>query len=175
MRKGELGLQRAEKISELRTRFEYLLDIADKFSDCLKKLGYKNVGRPLAITNLISQMFFELPGCEFLPKDKYVTFVNTLLEIEKIEEEANKLCREIGNDFGNFSLFEFMVLAKDILEVATYDSLMCPDYPCTSELISSGGFSYYEADDTDYKNEIRIDTAEKCWDFLKQDYDELDD
>lgn len=174
MRKGELGLTRIEKLNELSERYEKLKEGLRTYNAGLIALGYKKrLGEPKRVTGLIDMIFRSFPAVEFLDKDRYCYFVREIKELEKIEDDMKGACQIIGSDFCSFSLCEFLWLAGELLEVATYDSLICPDYPCTSEIICNGKFSYYEVGDE--QNEIVVDTPEKCWDYLKENYDALED
>lgn len=173
MRKGEIGLQRCYKLGELQDRYDELYSLFGKLEKEMRKLGFRKLGVPKRVVNLFNMIFRSFPANEFMDKDHYVWFIKEIKEIEAISDDIDKVFRAFGNDFANFSLFEFIVLATDLLEIGTYDSLICPDYPCTEELILNGGFSYYEVGDEE--NEIRVDTPEKCWEYLKQNYDALED
>lgn len=174
MRKGELGLQRIEKLNELEKRYEDLKAGLRIYNEGLIALGYKKrLGEPKRVISLLDMIFKSFPAVEFLDKDRYCYFVREIAELEAIENNMREACRTIGSDFCSFSLCEFYWLASELLEVATYDSLICPDYPCTSEIVCNGKFSYYEVGDNE--KEIVVDTPEKCWDYLKENYDALED
>lgn len=173
MRKGELGLQRSIRIGELKDRYNELCNDWKIFAKSLRNIGLKKIGFPKDVKKLFDTIFDALEENEFLDKNIYCLSVMRIGFLEGDCELINHNFIPICNDFGGFSLFEFIVLAQDLLEVATYDSLICPDYPCTSEIVLNGKFSYYEADDD--TNEIVIDTPEKCWDYLKENYDSLED
>lgn len=174
MRKGELGLQRIEKLNELKKRYEDLKAALRVYNDGLIAFGYKKkIGEPKRVISLLDMIFESFPAVEFLDKDRYCYFIREIAKLEAIEDNMRDACRVIGSDFCSFSLCEFYWLASELLEVATYDSLICPDYPCTSEIICNGNFSYYNIGDE--TTEIIIDTPEKCWDYLKESYDALED
>lgn len=173
MKKGELGLQRTEKIAELNERFEYLVQKVKEVDEILYPIWYAKFGVPPRIERLFSAIFKSFPENEFMTKQNYVDFCNEILEIEKIFDEANPVIREYSSDFGEISFAEFLWLAGECLEVGTYDSLMNPEYPCTSEILCNGQFSYYEVGDE--TNEIVIDSPGKCWDYLRENYDALED
>ena len=111
------------------------------------------------------------PG--IMSKKDYCNFVRELKDIEIISDKINESAKEIGNDFGSFSLFEFIVLGEELLETLTYDSYMCPDYPATQEIMSAGHFSYYEIDQPD--KEIVVSGPEECWEFLNDNYNQLEE
>ena len=105
-----------------------------------------------------------------------IRFAGKILRIKEMEEIFDKASigmRKYSSDFGEISYAEFLWLAGECLEVGTYDSLICPEYPCTSEILCNGKFSYYEIGDE--TNEIIIDSPEKCWEYLKESYDALED
>ena len=173
MNKYDLGLARIEKLGKLKETYDKLLDGLNEFNDGLRKLGYgKHMGTAKKVVKLINEIINSFPAVEFLDKSSYVDFFNRIKEIDEISEGMKECCRTIGSDFCSFSLFEFICLAIDLLEIATYDSLICPDYPCTGEMFFSGKFSYYEANNE--TKEIVVDTPEKCWEYLKENYEALE-
>ena len=175
MNKGKIGLERINKLSALEERYTTLKEGLDSFNQALYELGYnkKVLKGPERILNIIDKILKSFQGVEFLDKESYINFLNELKEIDNIYDNAKEACRIIGSDFCDLSMCEFVWLGLDLLEIATYDSIICPDYPCTSEIFNEGKFSYYNIDDE--TNEIVIDSAEKCWDYLKENYDALED
>lgn len=175
MRKGELGLERINKLDELEKKYNILKEGLDTFNQALYELGYdrKVLKGPNRILNILDKIFKSFQGVEFLDKETYIIFLNELKDIDSIYDNAKEACRIIGSDFCDLSMCEFVWLGLDLLEIATYDSLICPDYPCTSEIFNEGKFSYYDIGNE--TNEIVIDSAEKCWNYLKENYDALED
>lgn len=171
MNKYDMGLIRIEKLEACKTKLKEL-------NECVKQIDkeMRNLGGTFSIKvvqDLLDRIIESFAGVEFLDKESYCGFVNEIKEIEKICDRVDILYRKIGGDFGNFSLFEYIVLAVELLEYATYDSIICQDYPCTSEIVYNGEFSYYLSSDS--TNEVVIDSPEKCWDYLKEDYDSIED
>lgn len=173
MRKGELGLQRAEKIAELKERYNELITAVQEVDEILYPVFYTRVGLPPRIERLFSAIFKSFPENEFMSKQNYINFCNEIKEMEEIFDKASIGMRKYSSDFGEISYAEFLWLAGECLEVGTYDSLICPEYPCTGEILCNGKFSYYEIGDE--TNEIVIDSPEKCWEYLKESYDALED
>ena len=173
MKKNELGLIRTEKIAELKERYKFLVSKVEEADEILQEVFYKKIGVPKRIEKLFNDIFKSFPENEFMTKENYVYFCEEIKNMENIFDKANKPIRDFSSDFGEVSYCEFLWLAEDLLEVGTYDNLICPDYPCTSEVICNGKFSYYNSDDN--RNEIVVDSFEKCWDYLKESYDNLED
>ena len=173
MKKGELGLQRTEKIAELKERYNELVATVKEVDEILYPVFYTRVGLPPRIERLFSAIFKTFPENEFMSKQDYIDFCNEIKEIEEIFDKASIGMRKYSSDFGEISYAELLWLAGECLEVGTYDSLICPEYPCTSEILCNGKFSYYETGDE--TNEIVIDSPEKCWEYLKESYDALED
>lgn len=171
MNKYEMGLERIEKLESCKVRLRELNGYVEQIDREMKNLG--GTFSIKVMQDLLDRIIKSFAEVEFLDKKSYCGFVSEIKEIEKICDRIDVLYREIGSDFGNFSLFEYIVLATDLLEYATYDSIICPDYPCTSEIMYNGKFSYYLTSDS--TNEIVIDSPEKCWDYLKENYDAIED
>lgn len=170
MNKYDLGLKRIDELEKCKEKFKDLNEIVEEIDDKMTSLG--GSFKIPKVQEMIQNLIDEFSGVEFMSKETYCFYFNSLKRFDTIAEELDKLYYKIGNDFGKFSLFEYICLGIDLLQIATYDSLICPDYPCTSELIYSGEFGYYLPDSDE---EIKIDTPEKCWEYLKEDYDALDD
>lgn len=171
MNKYDMGLVRIEKLESCKTRLKELNEYVEQIDKEMRKLGGTFSIR--VMQDLLDRIIKSFAEVEFLDKESYCSFINEIKEIENTCDKIDALYRKIGSDFGNFSLFEYIVLATDLLEYATYDSIICPDYPCTSEIIYNGKFSYYLTSDP--TNEIVIDSPEKCWDYLKENYDAIED
>lgn len=171
MTKYELGLQRINKLEEYKKKFDELNKVVEQIDNKMKKLG--GGFKISKVQNLIKELIEEFSGVEFISKEVYCEYFNAIKEFRDIEDEIDKLYYKIGNDFGKFNLFEYNCLGIDLLGIGTYDSLICPDYPCTSEIMYNDKFSYYLTSDP--MNEIVIDSPEKCWDYLKENYDAIND
>lgn len=170
MNKYNLGLKRIEKLEECKNRLTELNGYVEQINTQMSCLGGSfNVSVMQDLLDRIVNSFAEV---EFLDKESYCGLIKEIKHLEEICDRIDNLYRKIGNDFGNFSLFEYITLAVELLEYATYDSLICPDFPCTSEIVYNESFSYYLNSDPD--NEIVIDSPEKCWDYLKESYDEIE-
>lgn len=174
MNKYEVGLERIELIAKSKERYKDLLKGLEDFNKILIDIGYNSKVKrgPRKITQLIENIFYELNESEFLEKDKYCSYFKELKNIDDIFYKGKEACRVIGSDFCSLELCEFIWLGIDLLQIGTYDNIICPDYPSTEEIFSNGSFSYYEQLNSD--KEIIIDSIEKCWDFLKKSYDDLD-
>lgn len=173
MRKDELGLIRSNKIGELKDKYKELCSIYQQGKGLLEQLGIKNFELPKRISNLYDIIINAIEGNEFMDKEGYSNAVREIQAIDKIEDDINKLYRPIFDDFGNFSLFGFTSIFINMLEVGTYDVLLNEEYPCTCEFIVENEFTYYEADAPDV--EINLTSPEEMWNFLKENYDSIEE
>lgn len=170
--KYNLGLDRAEKLVAAKEKYEELKGALRKFNEGLRKIGYNiNVYKePVKLLNLIDEIFESQEAVEFLDKKTYCKYFRALQEIDAVYDETRDCCHKIGSDFCSLNLCEFTWLGVDLLDIGTYDSAIFADYPCTQEMFANGYFEYGETEDSEM---TRVDTPEKCWEFLKKEYEEL--
>ena len=100
MKKGELGLQRTEKIAELKERYNELIAAVQEVDEILYPVFYTKVGLPPRIERLFSAIFKSFPENEFMSKQNYISFCNEIKEIEEIFDKANIGIRKYSSDFG---------------------------------------------------------------------------
>lgn len=174
MSKYELGLERIDKIDECKEKYYELMDGLEQFGNTIYKLGYKhNIGKPKRIIRLFDRIFDSFPEKEFMTREDFKWICSEILEISKISDTLEEYSKIFGGaDFGSFTLFELLCLAKDLVGYGTYDLLLCPDIDNVSEFLADGKFSYWETSDPD--TEIIVDSLDKLYDFLKENYDTED-
>ncbi len=170
MTKGELGLEKINKLEESKKKYNSLMGYVKKIDQGFQKLG-ASFKLPVVET-LFGDIFESFPEVEFMSKSMYVDFTNRIQELDVLCNKIDMDFREIGSDFGSFSLFEFISLAIELLEIGTYDILICPDYPSTSEVLYQGEFSYSYVNEPEKTYNVK--NFAECWDYLYKTYNEIE-
>ena len=109
--------------------------------------------------------------------------------LKELNEYVEQIDKEMGKLGGTFSIKAMQDLLDRIIKSFAEVEFLDKESYCSFineikekfdivlvsslEIMYNGEFSYYLTSDS--TNEVVIDTPEKCWDYLKENYDAIED